>query len=845
MSALMRRLLPVILLTAVSCAIVPKRAPAPAQAVAVPAVHGLKTEEEARILALEDRREYDPTLTADWLVHPNSLHRARIALALGRIGPQTFIDVNGNGERDPGEKQAGVDGLATLASDPDRNVRMAAAFALGEIGDAAGIDTLFRFAGDSDPGVGAEAVEALSKIASHVPLARYQRLTASDQPEGVRSRAIRYLFRFDKDEASAIAATALDAQSNQIRQDAVYALARRAYAPARDRVALLLSDPNTLTRMYATMALGRIADRASVPALIKALADPHPWVRTNAAVSIARIAAKDATALDRAEAGDDALRIVALSDDPDPGTRASSIDALGYYARRSEGARKRLIEIATTGSRWDRELAAGAIAKHFGDAKPSPLTDLLPSLTIWGKVRVLEGTSELASGAAQRQRFAADDEAMVHANAIGNIPDAKVDAEMEIIRRGLDDPDVIVRTSAIDRYAHSTDPSKRATLQTAEQRGRTDAMNDARLAAIAGLADIDDAGREPFLRSLLTDVDPVVRRVAADLVEQKVRKNRPQYTPLPINHSEAEYAEIVNWSREPHTATIHMARGTIDLALLSQDAPITVWNFAQLAKKHYFDKTTFMRVVPTFVIQGGDPRNDMNGGPGYAIRDEINLQKYTRGAVGMALSGPDTGGSQFFITHSPTPHLDGGYTVFGRVYGGMAGVVDQTERGDLVETITIDEHKPGDATASTKTPLPVEIGRTTADRLLAVVPEYAERKAAYKPDVSEVEFLASAIQPADRVEVYMGTWCPDSQREVPKLLKIVDLLKEKYSRDLPVSFVAIDRSKSKPASLIDGKHIEKVATFIYYRGDREMGRIVEEPVGLFEDDLLAIVAPRQ
>ena len=99
-----------------------------------------------------------------------------------------------------------------------------------------------------------------------------------------------------------------------------------------------------------------------------------------------------------------------------------------------------------------------------------------------------------------------------------------------------------------------------------------------------------------------------------------------------------------------------------------------------------------MRVVPNFVIQGGDPRNDMEGSPGYSIRDEINLQKYTRGAVGMALSGPDTGGSQFFITHSPQPHLDGGYTIFGRVTEGMNAVVDQTERGDRVETIIIDEH---------------------------------------------------------------------------------------------------------------------------------------------------------
>ena len=134
-----------------------------------------------------------------------------------------------------------------------------------------------------------------------------------------------------------------------------------------------------------------------------------------------------------------------------------------------------------------------------------------------------------------------------------------------------------------------------------------------------------------------------------------------------------------------------MTRGTIAIQLLTQDAPVTTWNFAQLARAHFFDNTTFMRVVPNFVIQGGDPRNDMNGSPGYAIRDEINLQKYTRAAVGMALSGPDTGGSQFFITHSPQPHLDGGYTIFGRVTDGMNAVVDQTERGDKVERITIDE----------------------------------------------------------------------------------------------------------------------------------------------------------
>ncbi|RPH54105.1 peptidylprolyl isomerase, partial [bacterium] len=95
---------------------------------------------------------------------------------------------------------------------------------------------------------------------------------------------------------------------------------------------------------------------------------------------------------------------------------------------------------------------------------------------------------------------------------------------------------------------------------------------------------------------------------------------------------------------------------------------------------------TFHRVVPDFVLQGGDPRGDGTGGPGYAIRDEINPLRYDRGAVGMALAGPDTGGSQFFLTLSPQPHLDGGYTVFGEVVSG-GEVMDQIRIGDRIETV--------------------------------------------------------------------------------------------------------------------------------------------------------------
>jgi cyclophilin family peptidyl-prolyl cis-trans isomerase len=94
------------------------------------------------------------------------------------------------------------------------------------------------------------------------------------------------------------------------------------------------------------------------------------------------------------------------------------------------------------------------------------------------------------------------------------------------------------------------------------------------------------------------------------------------------------------------------------------------------------------RLVPDFVVQDGDPRGDGEGGPGYSIRDEINMRPYLRGTVGMALDWADTGGSQFFITHSPQPHLDGRYTVFGHVVEGM-DVVDRLGTWDVVRSVTI------------------------------------------------------------------------------------------------------------------------------------------------------------
>ena len=135
-------------------------------------------------------------------------------------------------------------------------------------------------------------------------------------------------------------------------------------------------------------------------------------------------------------------------------------------------------------------------------------------------------------------------------------------------------------------------------------------------------------------------------------------------------------------------AIIETDKGNIELTLFEKEAPNTVANFEKLANSGCYNGLTFHRVIPNFVIQGGCPKGNGTGGPGYTIKCEINPHKHGTGALSMAHAGKDTGGSQFFITHSPQPHLDGVHTVFGKVVKGME-VVNAIKAGDVMNKVTV------------------------------------------------------------------------------------------------------------------------------------------------------------
>lgn len=139
-----------------------------------------------------------------------------------------------------------------------------------------------------------------------------------------------------------------------------------------------------------------------------------------------------------------------------------------------------------------------------------------------------------------------------------------------------------------------------------------------------------------------------------------------------------------------YTAIIETKKGNLVLELFASDVPVTVNNFVFLAREGFYNGTTFHRVIPDFVAQGGDPTGTGRGGPGYSFADEFSKHTHVAGALSMANAGPNTNGSQFFITYTPQPHLDGKHSVFGQLIEGM-DVLKKIEPGDVIKRITIRE----------------------------------------------------------------------------------------------------------------------------------------------------------
>jgi cyclophilin family peptidyl-prolyl cis-trans isomerase len=277
--------------------------------------------------------------------------------------------------------------------------------------------------------------------------------------------------------------------------------------------------------------------------------------------------------------------------------------------------------------------------------------------------------------------------------AYGNTVVVKPADLSEKLRERLGARDVVIRATAAELIGEQppSEANSRALIDALPRALRDRDLDDAAMSILSALGKQKNAAANEAIKTALNSPDQIIRRRAVALLKAGGAGDFSDRIGIVQTRNQLiDYRRALGRIDKKVTATVVTSKGSFTIEFLPEDAPLTIDNFIQLARKGYFNGQTIPRVVPNFVIQAGDPRGDQNGGPGYSIRCEINQMPFERASVGMALSGKDTGGSQWFVTHSPQPHLDGGYTVFGRVTRGM-DVVDSIARGDTIQRILINE----------------------------------------------------------------------------------------------------------------------------------------------------------
>ena len=650
---------------------------------------GAEIEAVAGLLRMEDRRVLDLAALQAAAASPNPELRRRAALAGGRIRDSRALEV-----------------LERLLADSDTAVAATGAFAMGVLGDTAAVGALVPLTtaerAAALPTVAGEAATALGKLRTERGRAAVAGLLRGAADDSASRLAVRHAllaaWKWPRRGDSGSILRWTGSADPEVRWRAVFALTRRADPAATPALARLAADPDWRVRSFALRGLAApLADSSAVGAeaarglLLAALADTSAAVRVNAARALGTHPHPAAVSALAALAGGDDAHLAVVG--------AESLGRLGAAAAAAVPV-LRAAALDTARVIGVRGAALAALAEVPG----SDATGAAAQLGVerdW-RARAAAARAYARVGPVTRpelQALARDPDARVVAAALDAATGAQgapLDSLRTLLLESLAADDPIVRTNALGGLARLADPSTLPAVLNAYGLARRDSLGDAALAALDALAALRAKGVpvvRPFLARYRRSGDYNVRQRAEAVFGDTVRQAWGPAAPVETGIDSAVYVTVVRewivpalegWAPRVRIVT---GSGSIDLRLFAADAPLTTMSFAALVQGGYFDGQAWPRVVPNFVIQGGDPRGDTSGGPGYAIRDEINRRLYDTGSLGMALSGPDTGGSQWFITHSPHPHLDGTYTVFGEVVDGM-DVVGLVQVGETISRIT-------------------------------------------------------------------------------------------------------------------------------------------------------------
>jgi cyclophilin family peptidyl-prolyl cis-trans isomerase/HEAT repeat protein len=648
--------------------------------------------------------------------------RKRAALAAGRIGDE-----------------GAVRSLTyVLERDTDTSVRAMAAFALGEIEAESGANPLITVLKNTNAPVEirARAIEALGKIAAALPREQEarQRELGSAILDALKYELIRPVRGLPDTSVSLLGLTAalrsrppdagptiakfLDNPNSRVRADAANALARLRLKDGLEQLRKLASNIDPIVRANALRVLGIAEDKPSYETLLAhavddrdsrvrvnairalaALKDPRaagPLLKRGQSISQLNEVLEIATTLGRLLAQKDDQAAVAwlrkLNESlnhtaPEVDLAFVRIAPATYLADFGSGDQARRKVQETILLNWR---AAAGIANGLGEIATLPAS-------VTNKSQLAATAENLLRAMLDYRNSGLNINTLVAVHSEYAIPDVlralaafKPQDLASVARAQFNESDVIIRSTAADLLGDLplSDENTRA-LVAAWPQAANDTLNDAALSILDALGKQKSAAANVQIKEALKSGDALVRRRAVTILKTNGAGDfSSQIGTVHTRNTVADYTRALARVGKNVRAVVTTSKGSFTIELLPEAAPLTVDNFVQLAQRDYFRNVTIHRVVPNFVIQDGDPRGDGNGGPGYTIRCEINEVPYDRAAVGMALSGKDTGGSQWFVTHSPQPHLDGGYTVFGRVVAGM-DVVDKIVRGDVIQSVVI------------------------------------------------------------------------------------------------------------------------------------------------------------
>lgn len=717
-----------------------------------PAFSQIPVKTLVQIVKAEDERRFDNTLE-DLIKGANKQIRMRAMLAAGRIGDERAIPLLADIAHGFGNQE--VDAMAAFALGEIESIKGADAILsvlkdgkIQTLVKARGIEAAGKIAA-------ANQAEAKSKELGEAILDALENedRKGKTQNKDLILLGLTAILRVRPEEGNFVAAKFLTNLDARIRADAANTLARLKAKNANEAVrAMLLSDGDAVARANAARVLSAAEDKEAVAILLEAaVEDEDSRVRVSAIRALGNL--KDAKAADKLlERGEKLLSDFKKSKFANPAEKNELLEIAATLGKilpntANERAVKFLNDLREADKFTSPETeiafarvapkiyidsiienpekslnedwrANSAVFQGLGEIANLPAggeNDLVKSAVRLLLVQLIGSwiNSDARRKTADKARFAVPDLLRAFAAFKSENISGILSPLFEI------EPDLFIRAAAAEILADQ--PASKENVE-ALKTAFTKALivdkdyNDAQLAILDALFKLDKKESVGTLLVALSAPDYLVRKKAFDLLRTKdlekdfpgiptslenaIAKKKNQILPYApafgtklgqILNTNADYIRAVSRKNASVKAVFTTEKGAFTIDLWPEDAPLTVDNFIKLARSGYFNGLAVHRVVPNFVMQDGDPRGDGNGGPGWQIRCELNMLVYERGAVGMALSGKDTGGSQWFVTHSPQPHLDGGYTIFGRVNEKDMKIVDSIVRGDKILSVKIIE----------------------------------------------------------------------------------------------------------------------------------------------------------